>query len=29
MRKEWLWIGVVSVLLSACTNENQAPIEQA
>ncbi|CAM3545234.1 MULTISPECIES: endolytic peptidoglycan transglycosylase RlpA [Yersinia] len=28
MRKEWLWIGVVSVLLSACTTENQAPIEQ-
>ncbi len=28
MRKEWLWIGVAAVLLSACTaptTEQQAP----
>ena len=31
MRKEWLWVGVVAVLLSACTaptTEQQAPPQQ-
>ncbi|SQI33525.1 Rare lipoprotein A precursor [Serratia plymuthica] len=31
MRKEWLWVGVVAVLLSACTSpttEQQAPPQQ-
>ena len=27
MRKDWLWIGVASLLLAACsTNDQQAPI---
>ncbi|WP_034943505.1 endolytic peptidoglycan transglycosylase RlpA [Erwinia oleae] len=30
MRKDWLWIGLASALLAACTtNEQQAPVQQS
>lgn len=28
MRKEWLWVGIASVLLSACIDQPPAPQQQ-